>query len=206
MFFSKKKKKEKTPLKLFCIDDDPISYAASFLALCRQVNIEIEWVDTNDSSEYSALISSTDSLPLLQDGDFSACRNFPVITYLNYVGSKPKIVPRKARILARQNYYCSLINKVLYKNSEKGEKEKVLFMIDQELQINDYIADIADVKNEITLADIYLFGYIMTAEDDLSIYKNILEWSKKIFSLIFSINDNSQLDEKIYKQIMEKKV
>ena len=107
MFFSKKKKKEKTPLKLFCIDDDPISYAASFLALCRQVNIEIEWVDTNDSSEYSALISSTDSLPLLQDGDFSACRNFPVITYLNYVGSKPKIVPRKARILARQNYYCS---------------------------------------------------------------------------------------------------
>jgi len=74
------------------------------------------------------------------------------------------------------------------------------------LQINDYIADIADVKNEITLADIYLFGYIMTAEDDLSIYKNILEWSKKIFSLIFSINDNSQLDEKIYKQIMEKKV
>ena len=79
-------------------------------------------------------------------------------------------------------------------------------MIDQELQINDYIADIADVKNEITLADIYLFGYIMTTSDDISTYKNIADWSKKIFSFILSKNNNSQLDEKINKQIMEKKV
>jgi hypothetical protein len=206
MFFKKKKKEEKLPLKLFCIDNDPILYVASFLALCRQINFVIERVDSNDSSEYSALISSIDSLPLLQDGDFSTCRNLSVITYLNYVGSKPKIIPRKARILARQNFYSSLISNILYKDREKSEKDKVLSMIDQELQINDYIADIADVKNEITLADIYLFGYIMTTSDDISTYKNIADWSKKIFSLILSKNNNSQLDEKINKQIMEKKV
>ncbi|MBT7543456.1 MAG: hypothetical protein HN613_05290 [Gammaproteobacteria bacterium] len=198
MFF--KKKKEKDKIKLYCAAENPGSYSAIFLSSYRQIDIDVEWVDPAEGSEYSALIG-TNTLPSLIDGKFAICRIFPVLTYLNIIGSKPKIEPRKARILAKEKYYISLIEKVLWVINIDSEKEKLLFLLDQQLEKYKFIAG-----DELTLADIYLFGFTMISNNDLVKYKNIGVWLKKMFSLVPNQNTESMIDGEFYKLLKERKI
>ncbi|MAZ79135.1 MAG: hypothetical protein CMD72_00085 [Gammaproteobacteria bacterium] len=200
MFF-KKKNKEKEKIKLFCAAEEPSSYSAIFLSIYRLLDIDIEWIDPLDSSEFGALIKACNSSISLIDDKFTICRTFPVITYLNIVGSKPKMIPRKARVLAKQNYYMSLIENKLWKNYDQIESEKFLFLLNQRLQKYKFIAD-----NELTLADIYLFGFCMITKKDFSEYGNIKIWLNRMFDFVPSENKILASDSEFYKHLKERKI
>ena len=199
MFFKKKKDKDK--IKIFCAVDKPSSYSVIFLSAYREIDIEIDWVDSSDGSEFSALVSSYDNLPSLTDNKFSICRAFPVLTYLNIIGNKRKIEPRKARILAKQNYYKSLIEKILWEHTNKKDKEDLLFLLDQRLEKYKFIAD-----SEFTFADIYMFGFCMISRNEMNKFKNINLWIKQMFDLVKIENESPNKISQFSKYLHNRKI
>ena len=79
--------------------------------------------------------------PCIDDGVFTNCGSAAVLTYLNIKGGAPSVHPRKARVLAMQQYWIQLLKTKVepYLNDiDKYSKilEKVFIAFDHAKAIN----------------------------------------------------------------------
>lgn len=151
-------KTPKNKPKLKCRPGDPASYKCIYLASFRGFHIEIEWAkqSTLEDKMARAIISSNiEQLPRIEDNDFIVCGTKAVLTYLNTKGGAPSIHPRKARVLAMQQYWIEMLEKFsTLVNDDKDPKhheqlELIISTLDETLAENKYIV------NEWSLADIH---------------------------------------------------
>jgi len=154
--FSSKKKVSETP-KLICNASDVGSYKCLFLASYRKLPVDVEWEESSalkdEMSEYLHM-SGLNRFPCIEEGDFTVCGTNAVLTYLNIKGRAPTIHPRKARVLAMQQYWIQvlirkfepLLNDI---SNNSREAVSVLEVFDNNLTDKNYIA------GEFSLADIH---------------------------------------------------
>ncbi len=185
--FSSKKKKVNQATKLICTSKDAGSYKCLFLASYRKLPVEVSWTEStvaDDKMSASLHMTGLNRFPCIEEGDFTVCGTNAAMTYLNIKGTAPTIHPRKARVLATQNYWIQ----VLIQNFEpmlsdiSGNADhiaSVLEVLDKDLETNNYIV------GEFSLADIHWSAVLKMLEEQgqssvFSNYKNIDAWLKKI--------------------------
>ncbi len=184
--FSKSKPKESEKTKLVCIPGDASSYKCLFLASYRKIPVEIEWGEPStldDKVSASLNLTNLSRFPCVEDGDFTICGESAVLTYLNIKGRTPTIHPRKARVLANQQYWIQ----VLATKCEGENIPAVLAELEKALEGNKYIV------GELSLADFHWAATFKALEEgnsapDLSSYKNISNWYTNIKSEIPSFD------------------
>lgn len=188
--FSSKKKVNQTT-KLICNIKDAGSYKCIFLALYRKLPVEVSWESSSaadDKMSESLHMTGLNRFPCIEEGDFTVCGADAVLTYLNIKGTAPTIHPRKARVLAAQNYWIQvLIRKfepLLSDTSSNAERiSNILEILDKELIGNNYIV------GEFSLADIHWSAVFKFLEEQdqcslFSDFKNINSWLTKIKTVI----------------------
>ncbi len=185
--FSKSKPKTSDTPKLKCKAGDAASYKCIFLASYRKVPVNIEWDESSvldDKMSESLNMSNLNRYPCIEDGDFTICGESAVLTYLNIKGRTPTIHPRKARVLAMQQYWIQVLTQKinpLVSDVSKNQKEisTVLSTLDSNLADQKYIV------GEISLADFHWAAAFKALEEQghsglCSDFKNITEWLTKI--------------------------
>ncbi len=185
--FGSKQKKAGDKLKLICKSGDAGSYKCIFLASYRKLPVEIEWGESSvleDKMSASMKMSGLERYPCIEDGDFTVCGASAVLTYLNIKGQTPSIHPRKARVLAMQQYWtqvlrtkCESIMGDLASNVDQATA--VLESLDNNLVDKNYIV------GEFSLADIHWSAVCKVLEEEghgdmLSKYGNISKWLTKM--------------------------
>ena len=130
--------------------------------------------------------------PCLKEGDLVVTGLRGVMTYLNIKGKAPTIHPRKARVLAMQQYWIQVLNEKFEPllddiTNRKSDVEKVLGHLDSSLKEKDYIVD------EFTLADIHWAAAFKSLiengqSDVISGFENIKTWLERIKSEIPSFD------------------
>lgn len=183
--FSSKEKVNETP-KLTCCPNDAESYKCILLASYRKLPVEVVWEDTSaheDKLSASLHMSNLHRYPCIDDGDFTNCGSASVLTYLNIKGGAPSVHPRKARVLAMQQYWIQLLKtkvEPLLNNVSKnaGLLSKVFEDFDKNLEGKRHIV------GEFSLADIHWSAVLLMLEKDhmsmISNYKNINQWLANI--------------------------
>ncbi len=185
LFKSKKKANETS--NLVCQPGDSESYKCIFLASYRDLPVDIEWnVSSLDDEKLSESLhmDNLTQFPCLKDGDFIVTGMRGVLTYLNIKGRTPTIHPRKARVLAMQQYWIQVLTKKfepLLNNISNRKKEikKVLEVFDKNIKDKDYIV------GEFSLADIHWSGVFKMLEESgqsevFSSYENINNWLTRV--------------------------
>jgi glutathione S-transferase len=175
-FFSSKKKKVNQATKLICASGNSGSYKCLFLSSYRKLPIEVSWVDSSvadDKLSESLHMTGLNRFPCIEDGDFTVCGTNAVMTYLNIKGNAPSIHPRKARVLAAQNYWVQvlvenfepLLNDI---SSNTDHIANILDVLNQELGENKHIV------SEFSLADIHWAAIfkILDEQGQNSLYSN----------------------------------
>ncbi len=188
--FSKSKPKESEKTKLLCIQGDASSYKCLFLASFRKLPVEVEWGEPStldDKMSESLNMSNLHRYPCIEDGDFTICGESAVLTYLNIKGRTPTIHPRKARVLAMQQYWIQ----VLATKCEGENIPAVLNELEKTLEGNKYIV------GELSLADFHWAATFKALEEvgnapDISNYKNISNWYAHMKSEIPSFDVSSE--------------
>ena len=186
LFKKSKQKASETP-KLICKMHDPESYKCIFLATYRKLAVDVVWEDSSvyeDKMSESLNMSSLHRYPCIKDGDFTICGENAVLTYLNIKGQAPTIHPRKARVLATQQYWIQVLTskfEPLISDISHNQTEiiKTLTALDTNLVDKNYIA------GEFSLADIHWSAVFKVLEEEGSIvviddYKNICSWLGRI--------------------------
>ncbi len=186
LFKKSKKKVSETP-KLLCKSGNPESYKCIFLASYRKLPVDVEWQESSvldEKMSESLNMSSLHRFPCIQDGDFTTCGANSVLTYLNIKGRTPTIHPRKARVLAMQQYWIQVLTSKfvpLINEFSKNRKDiaSVLDILDKGLADKNYIV------GEFSLVDIHWAAIFKVLEeqgqnDIISSYKNLTNWLTKI--------------------------
>ncbi|MEM7401707.1 MAG: glutathione S-transferase [Pseudomonadota bacterium] len=181
--FSKSKPKVNESLKLICMPGDAASYKCIFLASYRKIPIEIEWGEPSsldDKMSESLNMSNLTRYPCIKDGDFTVCGESSVLTYLNVKGRTPSIHPRKARVLAMQQYWIQVLNS---RCDEKSNYDAVFSELEKAFENQKYIV------GEFSLADIHWAAAFKVLEQsgtviDVSKYKNLSDWIARMKSEI----------------------
>ena len=176
--------------KLICCPNDPESYKCILLASYRGLPVEIKWEDSSayqDKLSASLHMSNLHRLPCIDDGDFTNCGSAAVLTYLNIRGGAPSVHPRKARVLAQQQYWIQVLKtkvEPLLNDVSKHKKllENIFVALDKNLDGKRHIV------GEFSLADIHWGAVLLMLEKDhtnlLSSYPNIKQWLASIKSEI----------------------
>jgi len=183
--FSKSKAKVNETAKLICMPSDVASLKCIFLASYRKIPIEVEWGEPSsldDKISVSLNMSNLNRYPCIKDGDFTVCGENAVMTYLNIKGRTPTIHPRKARVLAMQQYWIQVLKT---KCTEPENYASVFFELDKTLENQKYIV------GEFSLADIHWAATFKNLEQsgtviDISQYNNINDWLSRIKNEITS--------------------
>jgi glutathione S-transferase len=181
--FSKSKPKASEKTKLMCVSGDAASYKCIFIASYRKVPVDIEWCESStldDKMAASLNMSNLSRYPCVEDGDFTVCGESAVLTYLNIKGRTPTIHPRKARVLAMQQYWIQVL---ATRCNDKESIPAVLDELEKELEGKKHIV------GEFSLADIHWAAALKALEEsgsapDISNYKNIGEWYARMKSEI----------------------
>ncbi len=191
--FSKSKPKLNETSKLICMPGDAAAFKCIFLASFRKLPVEVEWGEPSsldDKMSVSLNMSNLNRYPCIQDGDFTVSGENAVMTYLNIKGRTPTIHPRKARVLAMQQYWIQ----ILKTKCNQPENYAVVFSeLEKALENKKYIV------GEISLADIHWAAAIKALEQsgavvDISKYKNINDWLSRMKKEISSYEAE---DEKV---------
>lgn len=181
--FSKSKPKVSDTPKLKCMPGDVASYKCLFLASYRKIPVEIEWGETSildDKMSESLNMSNLNRYPCIEDGDFTVCGEHAVMTYLNIKGRTPTIHPRKARVLAMQQYWIQVLKTKFTSQVNEGDQgAAALDALDKVLTNQKYIV------GEFSLADIHWAAEFKVLEDSgkasiFSKYKNVTDWLARI--------------------------
>lgn len=175
---------------LRCRPGDPASYMCIYLASYRGFSVDIEWVkrSTLEDKMARAIISSNiEQLPYIEDKDnhFIVCGTKAVLTYLNTKGGAPSIHPRKARILAMQQYWIEMLAKFStlvndHSNPEHHKQSEIIInALDQALTENQYIV------SEWSLADIHWLATFKSMQEQgqdsfLEKFEHIQNWLKRL--------------------------
>lgn len=179
--FNSKPKVNTTP-KLTCCPNDAESYKCILLASYRRLPVDIVWNDSSAHEEKlsaSLHMSNLNRYPCVDDGEFTNCGSAAVLTYLNIKGGAPSVHPRKARVLAMQQYWIQVLNtKVapLINNIANNDKalKKIFAVFDKNLEGKRHVV------GEFSLADIHWSAVLLMLEKDhmniFSGYKNISQW------------------------------
>ena len=155
------------------------SYKCLFLASYRKIPVEIEWEESSeldDKMSESLNMSNLNRYPCIEDGDFTISGENAVMTYLNIKGRAPSIHPRKARVLAMQQYWIQVLKTKFMPEEGSGEPNTAtLDALDKALTNQKYIV------GEFSLADIHWAAALKVLEDGgnasiLSNYKNVADW------------------------------
>jgi len=181
--FSKSKPKASVKPKLICLPNDAASNKCVFLANYRKVPVDLEWGEPSsldDKMSESLNMADLNRYPCIQDGDFTVCGENAVMTYLNIKGNTPTIHPRKARVLAMQQYWIQVLTTKCYADENI---DAVLVELEKTLEGNKYIV------GEFSLADIHWAATFKALEHgssvvDLSKYRNINNWLTRMKSEI----------------------
>jgi len=180
--FGSKKKVSETP-KLVCNAADFGSYKCLFLASYRKLSVDVEWEESSAHDEKmseSLRLTGPDRFPCIEDGDFIVNGTGAVLTYLNIKGRAPTIHPRKARVLAMQQYWIQVLKRKfepLLSDISNNLKEAttVLEALDENL------ADKNSIVGEFSLADIHWSAVFKVLENGgqsgiFENHKNINNW------------------------------
>ncbi len=186
LFKKSKQQVSETP-KLLCQSGDAGSYKCVFLASYRKLPVDIEWQESSALDEKmseSLNMSGLQRFPCIKDGDFTICGTNAVLTYLNIKGRSPTIHPRKARVLAMQQYWIQVLTSKFVPllnefSTNKKDIASVLEIFDKNLEDKNYIV------GEFSLADIHWSAEFKVLEkeghsDIISSCKNITNWLTKI--------------------------
>ena len=185
-FFSKSKPKDSSSIKLLCLSGDAASYKCIFLASYRKLPIEIIWKnesELDDKISESLNMADLQRYPCIEDGDFTICGENAVFTFLNIKGQSPSIHPRKARVLAMQQYWIQILESKLSPmlnnfNNNNSEIETILNALDNELDNQSYIV------GELSLADFHWLGVFKTQVERGSnmheSFTNITSWFSRM--------------------------
>ncbi len=189
--FSSKKKKVNQAAKLTCSAKDAGSYKCLFLASYRKLAIDISWTEStvaDDKMSESLHMTGLNRFPCIEDGDLTVCGTSAAMTYLNIKGNTPSIHPRKARVLAIQNYWIQVLTQnfepLLNDISSNTDRiANVLDVLDKDLEVNKHIV------GEFSLADIHWSAVFKMLEEQgqnslFSDYANIGSWLTKMKSEI----------------------
>ena len=177
--FSKSKPKVSESPKLICMPNDAASYKSIFLASYRKIPVEVEWGESSsldDKMSESLNMSNLHRYPCIKDGDFTVCGESAVLTYLNIKGRTPSIHPRKARVLAMQQYWIQVLNS---KCNDEENFNAVFAELNKALDNQKYIV------GEFSLADIHWAAAFKSLEQsgnvvDMSKYQNINNWMMRM--------------------------
>lgn len=186
LFKKSKQKVSETP-KLSCKSGDAGSYKCIFLASYRKLPVDIEWQESSildEKMSESLNMSSLHRFPCIKDGDFTICGENAVLTYLNIKGNSPTIHPRKARVLAMQQYWIQVLTSKFVPllnefSNNKKDIASVLEIFDKNLVDTNYIV------GEFSLADIHWSAIFKVLEEEghseiISSCKNVTNWLTKI--------------------------
>jgi len=189
--FSSKKKKVNQVAKLICDTKDISSYKCIFLASYRKLPIEVSWQDSSvadDKLSESLHMAGCNQSPCIEENDLKVCGASAVLTFLNIKGTAPTIHPRKARVLAAQNYWIQVLLQKFEPllsdvKSNSDSISKVLKVLDYELDSNNHIV------GEFSLADIHWSAVVKFLEERgenyiFHDYENISNWLRNIKSEI----------------------
>ena len=189
--FSKSKPKASEKTKLVCVPGEEASYKCLFLASYRKIPVEVEWEEAStldDKVSASLNLSNLNRFPCVEDGDFTICGEAAVLTYLNIKGRTPTIHPRKARVLAMQQYWIQVLTT---KCKDPANIPTVLSELDKALTGNKYIV------GELSLADFHWAAAFKALEEgnaspDISNFKNISDWYSRMQSEIPNFEVSSE--------------
>jgi glutathione S-transferase len=196
--FSSKKKVNQTT-KLICNSKDAGSYKCVFLASYRKLPVEVSWKESSaadDKMSESLHMTGLNRFPCIEEGDFKVCGTDAALMYLNIKGTAPTIHPRKARVLADQNYWIQVLSRkfepLLVDISSNAEQvSNILEILDKCLESSNYIVD------EFSLADIHwsaVFKFLeVQGQGNLfSSFDNINSWLTKMKSEIPAYNTKAE--------------
>lgn len=186
--FSSKKKAAEAP-KLVCLSGDAQSYKCIFLAAYRKLTIDVEWeASSAPEDNLPESVAGLNRFPRIEDGDLKVCGPSAALTYLNIKGRTPTIHPRKARVLAAQQYWIQVLTRELEPLLDDIEKNQasisgILKVLDADL------ADLSHIVGEFSLADIHWSATCKALEEQghsalLSGFDNIGRWLADIKSEI----------------------
>jgi glutathione S-transferase len=197
-FFSSKKKKVNQATKLICASGDAGSYKCIFLASYRKLPVDVSWIESSaadDKLSESLHMTGLNRFPCIEEGDFTVCGTNAVMTYLNIKGNAPSIHPRKARVLAEQNYWVQVLVKnfepLLNDISSNTDRIKnILDVLNKDIEANKHIV------TEFSLADIHWAAVfkMLDEQGQSNIYSNfehINSWLAKIKTEIPAYETNA---------------
>ncbi|QMU62330.1 MAG: hypothetical protein GKR92_11735 [Gammaproteobacteria bacterium] len=197
LFSSKKKVHQAT--KLICNKKDAGSYKCVFLASYRKLPVEVSWEESSvadDKMSESLHMTGLNRFPCVEEGDFTVCGAEAVLTYLNIKGAAPTIHPRKARLLAAQNYWVQVLSRKFEPllndiPSNVVRISDILEVLDREIAGNNYIV------GEFSLADVHWSAVFKLLEDQgqsslFSGFKNLNSWLTKIKTEIPGYESNTE--------------
>jgi hypothetical protein len=197
--FSKKKKQVNQTTNLICNSKDVGSYKCIFLTSYRDLPVEVSWEESSvadDKMSESLHMTGLNRFPCVEEGDFTVCGTKAAMTYLNIKGTTPTIHPRKARVLAAQNYWIQVLTEKLEpllddvpNNSE--QISNILEVLNKELEGKSHIV------GEFSLADIHWSAVlkILEGQDQSSVFssfENINSWLTKMKSEIPAYNTKAE--------------
>lgn len=197
--FSKKKKQVNQTTKLICNSKDIGSYKCIFLTSYRNLPIEVSWEESSvadDKMSESLHMTGLNRFPCVEEGEFTVCGTKAAMTYLNIKGTSPTIYPRKARVLAAQNYWIQVLTKKLEPLLKDIPNNSV--QISNILEIlNKELGGKSHIVGEFTLADIHWSAVLKVLEDQdqssvFSSYDNINTWLTKMKSEIPAYNTKAE--------------
>lgn len=180
------KPKVNAPPKLTCCQNDTESYKCILLASYRGLPVEIIWEDTSaneDKLSASLRMSHLHRFPCIDDGEFTSCGSAAVLTYLNIRGGAHSVHPRKARVLAMQQYWIQVLKtKVEPLLNDVARHKNTLLNLFEVLDKN--LEGKRHIVGEFSLADIHWAAVLMMLEKDhtdlLSNFKNVNSWIANI--------------------------
>lgn len=197
--FKKSKKKASGTPKVICRTGDAGSYKCIFLASYRKLPIDLEWSDSSsfeDEMAESMHLTGLNRFPCVEDGDLTVCGVNAVMTYLNIKGTEHTIHPRKARVLAMQQYWIQVLMSKLEPllddvANNKNAITNILDNFNQTLTGKDYIV------GEFSLADIHWSAVLKVLEEKgnselFSGYENIDNWLTRMKTDIPSYKSASE--------------
>lgn len=185
--FKKTKKNEAEGMVLVCEYDHPDSFKCIFLATYRNLAFRVNWVESStfeDKTNQALQLPNSDQYPIVYEGDFKISGAAAVLTFLNIKGGSPSIHPRKARMLAQQQYWLQVLDQkvqpLIFDLSEnKIELQEVLSLFNAQLENKDYVID------EFSLADVYWYSVLKYLEIKgheriYQDFKNITDWCEHV--------------------------
>ena len=132
------------------------------------------------ADDKSVDVAGLNQFPCVTDGDFKASGPGAALTYLNIKGRTPAIHPRKARVLAAQQYWIQVLTRELEPllndiQNNQAPISGILKVLDANL------ADSNHIVGEFSLADIHWSATCKALEEQghgavLSGFDNIGKW------------------------------